>query len=231
MPAERRVARPFSRPVPPAARCHHEPMFSPGPTIRHALVAAVVATTAFALFTVWWLVDGGMQLDATMLRFTGWLLRGWLDVVISASWPLGEPQFGLATVGLIATLLVVRRRYRAAALVVGGFVVLSAVEVAMLVTLAEIRHTSLGVDALVRLYPSGHTARVPYLGTGLAAIAGRQARGWILTVTAVLAMAIALDRTDSTIQTGSAVIGGLLMGISVSLWFVALFSAWARTSR
>ena len=203
---------------------------SPGPTVRKALVAAVAATIAFAGFSVWWLVDGGTELDATMLRFTGWLLRGWLDVTISASWPLGEPQVGLATVAVIATLLVARQRYRAAALVVGGFVLLSAVEVAILVTLAEIRHVSLGVDALSHLYPSGHTARVPFLGTVLAAIAGRRARGWILTVTAVLAIVVALDRTDSAIQTGSALVGGLLMGISASLWFVALFSAWEAGS-
>ncbi len=210
----------------PSARCDHMAMVSPGATVRKALVAAVAATIAFAGFSVWWLVDGGTQLDATMLRFTGWLQRGWLDVVISASWPLGEPQFGLATVAVIATLLVARQRYRAAALVVGGFVLLSAVEIAILVTLAEIRHVSLSIDALVHLYPSGHTARVPFLGTVLAAIAGRRARGWILTVTAVLAIVVALDRTDSTIQTGSALVGGLLMGISASLWFVALFSAW-----
>jgi len=196
------------------------------PIARKASVAAVAATTAFALFTAWWSLDGGLRLDASMLRFTGWLLRGWLDVVISASWPLGEPQFGLAAVGLIAILMVTRQRYRAAALVVGSFLALSALEVAILVTIGEIRHVNLSIDALSQLYPSGHTARVPLLGTEMAAIAGRPARGWILIATVGIAIVVALDRTDSKIQTGSAVIGGLLMGISVSLWFVALFAAW-----
>lgn len=210
----------------PVARCDHVPMASFGPTVRRTSVAAVAAIIAFALFTVWWFIDGGTHLDATMLRFTGWLLRGWLDVVISATWPLGEPQLGLVVVAIIATLLAVRKRYRAAALVAGGFLLLTAVEVAILVTLAEIRHISLGVDALVHLYPSGHTSRVPFLGTAIAVALTRRGRGWILVITAVLAIAVALDRTDSTIQTGSAVIGGLLMGVAASLCFAAVFEAW-----
>jgi hypothetical protein len=194
--------------------------------LRATLAAAGAATIAFAAFTVWWLADGGGPLDATMLRFTGWLLRGWVDVVIPASWPLGEPQFGLATAAIIALVLVVRRNYRAAAVVFGGFVVLSAVQLAIVVTLAVVRHDGLGIAALVRLYPSGHTARVPFLGTAFAAVTSRPARGWILVATAVLAIAVALDRTDSRIQTGSVVVGGLLLGIAASLWFVTLFSAW-----
>ena len=210
----------------PVARCDHVPMASFGPTVRRTSVAAFASIIAFALFTVWWFVDGGTRLDATMLRFTHWLLRGWLDVVISTTWPLGEPQFGLAVVAIIATLLAARKKYRAAALVAGGFLLLSAVEVAILFTLAEIRHVSLGVDALVHLYPSGHTSRIPFLGTAIAVAVSRRGRGWIFIMTAALAIAVALDRTDSTIQTGSAVIGGLLMGIAASLCFVALFQAW-----
>ena len=196
------------------------PMISPA--LGHkARFAAVAATIGFALFTAWWLVSGGTQLDVTMLRFTGWLLRGWLDIVISSSWPLGEPQFGAAVVACVALLLVARRSYRTAVLIVAGFVVLSALEVVILVILAEVRHVSLGLDALTHLYPSGHTARVPFLGAAVSAFAGRRARGWLLAVTALLAVVVALDRTDSRIQTGSAVVGGLLMGISASLWLVA----------
>jgi hypothetical protein len=198
--------------------------------VRAALAAAVAATIAFAAFTVWWLADGGSQLDATMLRFTGWPLRGWVDVVIPASWPLGEPQFGLAAAATIAAVLVVRRSYRAAAVVFGGFVLLSAIQLAIVVTLAVIRHDGLGVAALVRLYPSGHAARVPFLGMALAAVAPRPARRWIVSATAILAIAVALDRTDSRIQTGSVVVGGLLLGIAASLWFVTLFSAWKAKS-
>jgi hypothetical protein len=193
--------------------------------VRTALAAAVVATIAFAAFTVWWLVDGGRQLDATMLRFTGWLLRGWVDLVISSSWPLGEPQFGLAAAATIAAVLAVRRNYRSAAVVFGGFVLMSAVQLVIVVTLAEVRHEGFGIAALVRLYPSGHTARVPFLGTAVALVAGPRVRWWIIAATAVLAITVALDRTDSTIQTGSVVVGGLLLGISSALWFVTLFSA------
>jgi len=199
-------------------------------TARNALAAAVVATIAFAAFTVWWLVDGGRQLDATMLRFTGWLLRGWVDLVISSSWPLGEPQFGLATAATIAAVLAVRRNYRPAAVVFCGFVLMSAVQLVIVVTLAEVRHDGLGIAALVRLYPSGHTARVPFLGTVIALMAGPRVRWWILATTAVLAITVALDRTDSKIQTGSVVVGGLLLGISTALWFVTLFSAWKAES-
>jgi membrane-associated phospholipid phosphatase len=123
-------------------------------------------------------------------------------------------------------VLVVRRNYRAAAVVFGGFLLMSAIQLVIVVILAEVRHDGLGIAALVRLYPSGHTARVPFLGTAVAVIAPRPARGWIIAATAVLAITVALDRTDSKIQTGSVVVGGLLLGISAALWFVTLFSAW-----
>jgi hypothetical protein len=196
-----------------------------GSSARGTLAAAVAATIAFAAFTVWWLADGGSQLDATAVRFTGWLLRGWVDVVISSSWPLGEPQFGLAAAGTIAAVLVVRRRHRAATVVFGGFLLLSAVQLAIVITLAVARHKGFDIAALVRLYPSGHAARVPFLGTAVAAVAPRPARRWILAATVVLAVAVALDRTDSRIQTASVVVGGLLLGIAASLWLVTLFPA------
>jgi membrane-associated phospholipid phosphatase len=108
--------------------------------------------------------------------------------------------------------------------------VLSGVQLVIVLILADVRHVRLDIDALSHLYPSGHTARVPFLGTALALIAPRSARGWILVVTALLAVALALDRTDSTIQTGSAVVGGLLIGIAVSTWFALLYSMWDAAS-
>jgi membrane-associated phospholipid phosphatase len=182
------------------------------------------------MFTVWWLIDGGAGLDSMMLRFTGWLLHGSLDVVVSDSWPLGEPEVAVAVVAVVAALLMRRRRSRTAVLVVGGFLVLSAVQLIIVLVLADIRHVKLDLDALSHLYPSGHTARVPFLGTALAVIAPRSARGWILAVTALLAVALALDRTDSTIQTGSVVVGGLLLGIAISAWFAMLYSEWDGAS-
>ena len=193
-------------------------------------VAAFASTIAFVMFTVWWLIVGGAGLDSTMLRFTGWLLRGALDVVVSDSWPLGEPEVAAAVVIVVALLLVRRRRYRAAALIAGSFLVLSAVQLAFVATLADVRHVKLDIDSLSQLYPSGHTARVPFLGTVLAAIAARRWRGWIIAGTVLLAITLALDRTDSRIQTGSVVVGSLLLGIAVSAWFASLYSAWGGAS-
>jgi hypothetical protein len=177
-----------------------------------APLAAVTSTIAFVTFTVWWLIDGGAGLDSMMLRFTGWLLHGAPNVAVSDSWPLGEPEVALTVIAVVAALLIRRRMSRTAALIVGGFLVLSAVQLMIVLLLADIRHVRLDIDARSHLYPSGHTARVPFLGSALAVIAPRSARRWILAVTALLAVALALDRTDSTIQTGSVVVGGLLLG-------------------
>jgi membrane-associated phospholipid phosphatase len=173
--------------------------------------------------------DGPVEV-APIVRVSGGVRRAWGDVVLYDRWPLGEPQFGLAAAAAIAAVLAFRRNYRSAAVVLGGFVLMSAVQLVIVVTLAEFRHDGLGVAALVRLYPSGHTARVPFLGTAVAAMADPRVRWWILGATAVLAITVALDRTDSKIQTGSIVVGGLLLGIAASLWFVALVSAWKAES-
>lgn len=164
-------------------------MASPASTGRNAAFSAVASTIAFLGFTVWWLVDGGTRLDATMLRFTGWLLRGWLDLVISASWPLGEPQFALAVVAEVPGCCDGDRWLRGA-VSFGG---------------RDPGHPG-GVPAcepwtrcLTRLYPSGHTARVPFLGTAVAAIAPRPASRRIVVMTAIVAIVVALDRTDSRI--------------------------------
>lgn len=128
-------------------------------------------------------------------------------------------------VAAMAAYLVACRRYRGAALVVGALLVLSAAQLAVFVVTAEIHHVKLGLDALSHLYPSGHTARVPLLGTVVAMIGGRPARGSILVATALLAVAVALDRTSSGLQTGSVVVGGLLLGIATAAWFAAVYSA------
>src|SRR5260370_40495613 len=105
--------------------------------------AAVSSTIAFIMFTVWWLIDGGAGIDSLMLRCTVWLLHGALDVVVSDSWPIGEPEVALAVVAVVAVLLIRLRRNRAAALVVGGFLVLSAVQLMFVLILAEVRRVSL----------------------------------------------------------------------------------------
>ena len=188
------------------------------------LALAVCASVPFLAFTAWWLADGGTSLDAAMVRFTNRLLQGALDVVVSDSWPIGEPETGVMVIGAIAAWLAWRRRFRAALLVAGGFLVLSGVQVAMVLSQAVARHVSFDLNALSHLYPSGHTARVPYIGTSLAMLAPRRIRSYVFATTAVVAVALALDRTDSTIQSGSAVLGGVLLGIAVSAWLVFIYS-------
>jgi len=197
-------------------------MVSPAPASLRSLVAAVAASAAFVIFTVWYVVDGGMRLDAALLRFTGWLMRGWADDLIGASWRLGEPQLGFVVVAVIAVTLAASRRYRASILVAGGFLLLSALQIAVLLAIAGIRHFSVTAGAIPHLYPSGHTGRVPFIGVALAAISGRRLRLPILAATTILAIAVAMDRTDSGIESGSAVTGGLLMGLAAALWFAAL---------
>jgi PAP2 superfamily len=209
---------------------HSKKVASPVQDRRGPQFVAVGFTVAFILFTVWWLIDGGAGLDGMTLRLGDWLLQGLIDEVVGDTWVLGEPQVALAIVVVLAVFLVTRRRYRAMGLIVGGFLVLSAAQLTVFVAVSEVHHIKLGVDALSHLYPSGHTARVPFLGTAVAVIAARSARGWILAGTTLLAVAVALDRTSSGVQTGSVVVGGLLLGIAVSAWFATLYSEWGRGS-
>jgi hypothetical protein len=186
------------------------------------LLAPLAASSVFVGFTVWYVIDGGMRLDASILRLTNWLMRGTADDLISASWRLGEPQLGFVVVAVIAAALAASRRYRASILVAGGFVMLAALQVAVLVAVAGIGHLNVTAGAIPHLYPSGHTGRVPFIGVVLAALVGRRLRVAILGAAAILAVAVAMDWTDSGVETGSAAIGGLLLGFAVALWFVAL---------
>lgn len=206
-------------------KCDPERVTRPEPQRRRHQFTAAVLSVVFVGFTVWWLIDGGAGLDSLTVSLDGWLVRGPVDAVVGNLWMLGEPQVALIVVAAIAAYLVARRMYRRASLVVGALLFLSAAQLSVFVVCAEIHQVRLGIDPLSHLYPSGHTARVPMLGTVVALIAGGRARGWILAATAVLAVAVALDRTSSGVQTGSVVAGGLLLGGAAAAWFATLYSA------
>lgn len=192
-------------------------------------LTAIASTVAFVAFTLWWLVDGGAGLNRLMLRSADWLLQGALDPVVSDTWPLGEPEIAGGVIVVLAAVLAWRRRYRAAALIAGGFLLMSAVQLATILVLADIHHVKLDVDALSHIYPSGHAARVPFVGTSLAVLSSRRTRHWVLAGAAVLALMVAVDRTDSRIQAGSVVVGGLLLGIAASAWFAFAYWGLGRT--
>jgi membrane-associated phospholipid phosphatase len=108
--------------------------------------------------------------------------------------------------------------------------VLSVTELGMRISIGladgehSIRH------ALVHAYPSGHAARIPFLGAVLAMLVPPRWRGAVLAATAVLTVLEAFDRIDSTLQTASDVIGGTLMGTCLALTFAALLPVVERGS-
>jgi membrane-associated phospholipid phosphatase len=180
-----------------------------------------MALAAFVLFSTWQLGAGG-DLDHLARRFTDWFMRGWVDASVSLLGPLAEPEFATVVAVLLAAALVVVRGWRVAALALGGFAALVAAELGIRAAFSlSGRFASLG-DALVHAYPSGHAARVPLLAGMVAALLGGRARWAMVAVAVVLALLIAIDRVDSGKQNGSAVVGGLLLGLWMALTFAAL---------
>jgi membrane-associated phospholipid phosphatase len=177
---------------------------------------------AFVGFTTWRFALGAHGLDVTAKRFTSWLLHGTLDDVVSAMWPLGEPQLGVLVTAVIAGVLLQQRRARAAVLVVACFGLLTVIELGLRSAAGLADHTISLRRALVHAYPSGHTARVPMLGTIIAMLLGGRWRWPLLGLTALLTVMVSIDRVDSTLQLGSDVIGGVLLGSSLALAYVAL---------
>jgi membrane-associated phospholipid phosphatase len=184
--------------------------------------AAIVLLAMFVAWSAWTLGTGATWLDANATHVSGFVLRGAFDTFVSSLWPFGEPQLGALVAAALAAWLAARRRWRAAGLLVGCYAVLTAVELGL--------RTGIGLSdgavsvrqALVHAYPSGHTARVPFLGTVIAVLAPRRLRAPILVATGALAVLVAFDRVDSTLQTASDVIGGTLLGAWLALSFAAL---------
>jgi membrane-associated phospholipid phosphatase len=195
---------------------------------RRLAAAAGIVLAAFVAFSAWRFASGGHSVDVTSRQFTGWLLHGTLDVIVSAMWPLGEPQLGAIVAAFLAAEMLIRRRRRTAVLVVACFAALTVIELGMRGTEGLASHATSLRSALVHAYPSGHTARIPLLGTMIALLVGGRWRWALLGLTALLTVMEAIDRIDSTIQLGSDVVGGVLLGIVAAFTFAALLRRWDR---
>jgi hypothetical protein len=197
---------------------------------RAAIVAAAVALALFAGWSAWRLSAGMVWLDVNATRVSGFLLRGAFDVFVSSLWPFGEPQFGVLVAAVLAGCLGLRGRWRAAGLLIGGYTVLTLTELGMRAAVGLVGGSLTLRHALVHAYPSGHAARIPFLGVMLALVAPRQLRLAVLVATGVLTLLEGLDRVDSTLQTASDVIGGTLLGTWLALTVVALLPLVERAS-
>lgn len=182
---------------------------------------AGVLLLAFVGFSVWRLTHDTSALDHAGTRFTGSFLHGVVDAIVSALWPFGEPQAGAVAIAAVAAGLAGARRYRLALLVLVAYGVLTGLELSIRIGTGLAHGQSLR-HALVYNYPSGHAGRVPFVGAVLAVVLPARWRWPILAGTALLAFGVAADRIDSTLQTASDVIGGLLMGSGLAFAFAAL---------
>jgi hypothetical protein len=189
---------------------------------RLPLIAAAATFVAFAAFSLWRWFTGGQVVDHLALHFTNSVLHGWFDRFVSSLWPLGEPQLGGILTASVAAVLLVRGRWKGALTVLLFFAVLTGGELGMRAVEGAVSGVGLGKDALVHSYPSGHTARVPLIGGMITALAPARWRAWAAALTVLVAILVAMDRTDSTLQTGSDVVGGLLLGTWLAFAFAAI---------
>lgn len=201
------------------------------PRSRALSAAAAALLIAFVAFTAWRLAGAAVWTDAHATRVTGFFLRGAFDVFVSSLWPLGEPQLGAVATVLLAGALAYRGRRGAAALVVACYLVATGIELGLRVGIGLAGHATTISQALVHEYPSGHTGRVPLLGGMAAALVSRRLRAAVIGLTAALAVLVSMDRVDSTLQTASDVIGGLLLGTWMAFTFAAVLPAVESMSR
>ena len=186
-----------------------------------AIAGAVLALALFAGWSAWRLTAGMGWLDANATRLSGFVLKGVFDVFVSSLWPFGEPQFGVVVAAVLAGCLGLRGRWRGAGLLIACYTALTLIELGLRAAIGltgglSVRH------ALVHAYPSGHAARIPFLGLMLAYVAPPRLRTAVLVGTGGMTVLEAFDRVDSTLQTASDVIGGTLLGLWLALVFVAL---------
>jgi len=189
---------------------------------RLPLISAAASFVAFAAFSLWRWLTGGQVVDRLALHFTNSVLHGWFDRFVSSLWPLGEPQLGGILTASVAAVLLVRGRWKGALTVVVFFAVLTGAELGMRAVEGVVSGAGIGKDALVHSYPSGHTARVPLIGGMITALAPARWRAWVAGLTVLVATLVAMDRTDSTLQTGSDVVGGLLLGTWLAFAFAVI---------
>ena len=195
---------------------------------------ALPAASFLALFALTALRLAGSTegMDAGATHLTGRILRGPFDTFVSSLWFLGEPQLGTAAAVLLAAILAYRGRRLAAVLVLGSFGLATGLELGMRLSIGLLvtHHPTLG-EALIHEFPSGHAARIPLLGGMVAALVPRPLRAPVLVGTIVLALLEALDRIDSTLQSASDVIGGLLLGTWLALCFALVLWRTERGTR
>ena len=191
-------------------------------------ISALVATLAFLALTVR-AFAGGTPLDTLLPRLSGWVLQGWLDNALSSMWFLGEPQLGSVLAVALGAVLAALGFRRAAVACVAGMAALLAVELGIRLAIDHVHGLRLSFAELDRLYPSGHAARPPFLGAAATlAVTGRW-RALVVAVAALVTIAVALDRIDSRVQSGTAVLGGLLLGLAAALWLAAFRARLRRT--
>jgi hypothetical protein len=196
---------------------------------RLAIAGAVVLLALFLGWSAWRVTAGMGWLDANATRLTGFVLKGVFDVFVSSLWPFGEPQFGVVVAAVLAGCLGLRGRWRAAGLLIACYTALTVIELSLRTAIGmtggvSVRH------ALVHAYPSGHAARIPFLGAMLAYVAPPRLQVAILAGTGGLTVLEAFDRVDSTLQTASDVVGGTLLGTWLALTFLALLPLVERGS-
>jgi membrane-associated phospholipid phosphatase len=183
-------------------------------------VSALASFAAFVVLTALRLAGGTNAMDANATHVTGRILRGAFDAFVSSLWPVGEPQLGVVLAALLAGALLYRGRRAAALLVVVCFLVATGLEVTMRIGMGLVSAPGTPIGhALVHEFPSGHAARIPLLGGMAAALVRRSLRAPVLATTVVVAILESMDRIDSTIQSASDVIGGLLLGTWLALTF------------
>lgn len=108
------------------------------------------------------------------------------------------------------------------------FAGLAAIEVGLRVAEGWVAHVGVDRYALIHEYPSGHTARIPLLGGMLIAALPVRWKLPAAVATGALALLEAMDRVDSTLQTGSDVVGGMLLGTTLACLLNGL---WWRLDR
>lgn len=199
-----------------------------------ALVSAVALLGAFAVFTLLNEPGGGGAVDREVARLTVRLVRGPLHPLVDRIALFGSPTVSMALTALLVAVLLVRRRWLAAVLVIGAVAGMTAIEVLLRVRVEALPWRDLpdlllhprGRHLLDSSYPSGHAARLMLLTCLTAVLLPRRLVGGGLLVACALGALIAVQRVHERSHTGSDVVGGLLLGGGTAALF-ASFLPWA----
>jgi len=199
---------------------------------------ALLLLGAFALFSVVSEPGGNTSVDRIAYQVTDWLVTGpvhrVMHPVIDNAGDVGAPGACIYLALILATVLVVQRRWLAAGLVLVVLILLSAIE---LVVRAQLGTMSLGelprfVVAprtehffAIGPYPSGHVARTMLLASIEVAMLPRALRRIGAVAAIVTAGLCGLSRIHGGQHTGSDVVGGILLGAGLGLLWAAVLPA------